>query len=159
MKNDDYVSILIQGLKKKVEILDKIIETNEIQKKLLLEEVFDGDSFEESIARKGDCIDELNRLDDGFTEVYDRVKDDLTYQKEHFTLQIQSMKELIQLITDKSVGIRVEEERNKTLAARKFAMIKKDIQKRRVSSKAANEYYKKMLKIDNVEAQFMDKKK
>lgn len=159
MKNSDYIAILLQSLHKKVEILDKIIRLNSLQKELLQRDIFDADGFEKSITEKGQCIEELNFLDTGFTEVYERVKEELACYKDRYLRQIEEMKKLIQLITDKTVSIRVEEERTKALAARKFAKLRQDIRQRRVSNKAVNEYYKKMSNVNLVDSHFLDKKK
>lgn len=159
MQNNDYISILVQSLYKKIKILDSIIQLNIIQKEIIKEETFNAEKFEKSISDKSKLVEELNFLDTGFTEVYNRVKDDLTYNKDSYKTQIEEMKLLIQKITDKSVNIQVEEERIKGLVARKFTLLKQDVKKRRVSNKAVNEYYKKMSNTSYIDSQFVDKKK
>jgi flagellar biosynthesis/type III secretory pathway chaperone len=159
MKNNDYISILIQSLHKKIDILDKIIQINADQKQLLEDEDFSIDKFTNSIKNKSGLVEKLDLLDSGFGEVYNRVKDELVFNKDSYTSQIHEMKTLIQQITDKSVMIRVEEERNKSLFVKKTAAMKQEISKRRISSKVANEYYRKMANLDYTDAHFMDKKK
>lgn len=159
MQNNNYINVLVQSLHKKIKILEQVIEINATQKELINAEVFNADLFESSIKEKGILIEELDLLDTGFTEVYNRVKDDLVNHKEYYKTQIEELKALIQQITDKSIIIRVEEERTKALVAKKFALMKQDIKKRRVSNTVVNEYYKKMSKTDYIESQFVDKKK
>ena len=68
------------------------------------------------------------------------------------------MQELIKHLTDLSVEIQAQEARNKDLMTKKFADVKKKTRGFRTSGKVADQYYKNMMKLNNVEPQFMDNK-
>ena len=68
------------------------------------------------------------------------------------------MKAMIHHLTDLSVEIQAQEARNKELMTKKFVDVKKKTKGLRTSGKVANEYYKNMMKINQVDPQFMDNK-
>lgn len=158
-KGSTYITILIQSLEKKVAVLDKIIESNREQKEILSQEEMDTDRFEANLNEKGDLIDELNLLDDGFQEIYDRIKEELGTNRELYKEEIKRMQKLISDITEKSVTIRAEEERNRQLASRQFDNMRGNIQVAKRSRQAANTYYSSMSRVNTIDAQFMDKRK
>lgn len=159
MQDKEYIAILQQSLEKKNRILDLIVEKNKEQRILFTDETLPPERLEENIKEKGDLVDQLNQLDDGFEQVYNRVREILNKEKEAYRDEIKKMQELIREITDKSATIQAQEQRNKELAAQKFASVKKEIRKARTSTKAASQYYKSMAKMNVVDSQFLDKKK
>ena len=158
-KGSTYITILIQSLEKKVLVLDRIIESNKDQREILSQEEMDTDRFEANLDEKGRLIDELNLLDDGFQEIYNRVKDELGDNRELYKEEIKRMQKLISDITERSVTIRAEEERNRAVAAKQFDNMRDNIQAAKRSRQAANVYYSNMSRVNTVDAQFMDKRK
>lgn len=158
MQDKEYIAVLIQSLEKKEELLDKIIEKNKEQKILFTDEESDPDRLEENMQEKSGFVDQLNELDEGFQQIYDRVKFVLQRDKESYKEEIQRMKDLITKITEKSTTVRAQEQRNRELAVKRFSAVKMGIRKARASTKAASQYYKSMAKLNVVESQFMDKK-
>ncbi len=156
---NDYVSVMIQSLQKKVQVLDEIIEKNKEQQQILEQEEFDGDAFEQNVEEKGNLIDHINFLDEGFEELYSRVKAVLETEKKAHKEDILLMKQLITEITEKSVTIQSEEVRNRRLVERRFSQERKKVKSMRNSSTVAKQYYTNMAKLNYVDAQFMDKKK
>ncbi len=73
--------------------------------------------------------------------------------------EISELKELISVITQKSMEVQLSEKRNEQLITKKFSDIRKDIHKSKNVSKVATDYYKAMSKTGVVEPQFLDKKK
>lgn len=71
---NDYLNVMIQSLQKKVKILDEIMKKNKEQHQILEQEELDADAFEENVQEKGELIDQINFLDEGFEELYGRVK-------------------------------------------------------------------------------------
>ena len=69
--------ILLQSLEKKTKLLDDMIRQNGVQEELLKEEDLDMDAFDEAINQQGFYIEELDKLDQGFETVYDRVREEL----------------------------------------------------------------------------------
>ncbi len=158
-KGSTYIIILIQSLEKKIKVLDKIIESNQEQKEILSQQDMDTDRFEANLNEKGNLVDELNLLDDGFQDIYDRIKDELGTNREAYKEEIKQMQKLISEITEKSVTIRAEEERNRALAIKQFDNMRGNITTAKRSRQAANTYYSNMSRVNTIDAQFMDKRK
>lgn len=159
MQDREYIAVLIQSLEKKKNILDRIIEKNKEQSFLFTDENSDPDRLEENMQEKSNLVDQLNQLDEGFQQVYDRIKPILQQQKESYKDEIRSMKQLITEITDRSTTVQTQEYRNRELAVKRFSAVKGNIRKARASNKVASQYYKSMAKLNAIDSQFMDKKK
>lgn len=155
---DNYVSIMIDGLKKKILILNQIIGITNREKELLLSEPLDMNTFDDNMKDKSLAVEQLTSLDNGFTAVYDRVKIELDTNKSKYEDQIKQMKILISKITELSVKIQSEEARNKELAQKQFGNIKKEVKLAKRNERMASNYYKSMSMVDT-EPQFLDKKK
>lgn len=158
MQDKEYIAILIQSLEKKKELLDKIIAKNKEQKYLFEDEGSDPDRLEENMKEKSEFIDQLNELDEGFPQIYDRVKMTLQGNKDSYKEEIRTMQRLITEITEKSATVQAQEQRNRALAEKRFANVKKGIRKARTSNQAASRYYKSMANLNVVDSQFLDEK-
>ncbi|MCI8883551.1 MAG: flagellar protein FliT [Lachnospiraceae bacterium] len=156
---NDYISIMVQSLQKKLEVLNGIIEKNVEQRQILEQEELDTDAFEQNIKLKSDLVEQIEFLDDGFEELYGRVKSLIETEKQEHKEEIQLMKQLITGITEKSVTIQSQEARNRKLVEQRFSQERKKVRSMRNTSTVANQYYKNMSKLNVVDAQFMDKKK
>ncbi len=156
---NDYISIMVQSLQKKLGVLNGIIEKNVEQRQILEQEELDTDAFEQNIKLKSDLVDQIEFLDDGFEELYGRVKSLIETEKQEHKEEIQLMKQLITGITEKSVTIQSQEARNRKLVEQRFSQERKKVRSMRNTSTVANQYYKNMSKLNVVDAQFMDKKK
>lgn len=156
---NDYISIMVQSLQKKLEVLNGIVEKNIEQRQILEQEELDADAFEQNIKLKSDLVDQVEFLDDGFEELYGRVKSVIETEKQEHKEEIQLMKQLITEITEKSVTIQSQEARNRKLVEQRFSQERKKVRNMRNTSTVANQYYKNMSKLNVVDAQFMDKKK
>lgn len=159
MQDKEYLAILQQSLEKKIQVLDLIIEKNKEQRILFTDETLPPERLDENVKEKGELIDQLNQLDAGFEQVYNRVKEILGNDKESYRDEIKRMQELIREITDKSTMIQAQERRNYDLAVQKFSAVKKEIRQARTTTKAASQYYKNMSKMNVVDSQFLDQKK
>ena len=73
--NSNYIDIMIQSLEKKTAVLDQLIELNKQQKLYLQDPNLSPEDFEKNMDRKASLIDDLNQLDGGFDELFERVKD------------------------------------------------------------------------------------
>lgn len=159
MSYTDYIDILAESLKKKNMILDEIRKANAEQKQILADENLTPEAFEKTLDKKADLIDELNQLDEGFEQLYEKVREELQDHMEQYADKIRLMQEEIQKITDKTVAIQTEELRNKQLIENKFSSVKKQIRKVKSSQKAVNTYYRNMMNRNVMESQFLDRKK
>lgn len=158
--NNNYVNILMESLQKKIEILNEIIRLNEEQKAIITKEKLDMDRLDDNTKDKGMLIDRLNRLDDGFQTVFERVQDELTTNKDSYHDEIIKMQNYIKKITELSMTIKAEEQRNKVEVEKHFDMERNKIKKSRTSNRVASDYYKGMSGIGRpIEPQFMDSKK
>lgn len=159
MGKNNYIQILEQDLKKKNQILDAVIQVNQVQKDALEDPNLDPDDFDEIVEERGRLIDSLEHLDEGFEQIYARVREELMDNKEAYRDEIRRMQELIRQITDKTATIQADEQRNKVLMSQKFAAVKQQLREIRSSQKVVNEYYQNMMKSKFMAPQFLDNKK
>lgn len=157
--NNSYIEILKQSLTKKIELLDTIMALNVLQKDMLENPDLDPDELEENMNRKAELVEQLSKLDDGFSQIYDRVRVDLTENRGAYSEDIAQMKRDITAIMDKSTAIQSQEKRNQVLVQQKFTSVKKQIKEVKKSRQAVNSYYRNMMKMGAPEAAFLDDKK
>ena len=136
MENKSYIDMMIDSLKKKIVLLEKISEYNDMQKQAV-----GADGF-----------------DDGFETIYRRIKEELQQNKAAYASEIQVMQECIGRIVGLTSSIEAEEKRIKAEVEKQFSKLKQNIKETRKNSAAVSSYYKSMTKIDT-EPQFMDRKK
>ena len=151
--------ILLQSLEKKNGILDEMIIQNKAQEELLKQENLDMDAFDKAIDRQSAYVEELDKLDNGFEAVYDRVRDELMHNKEQYRAEIAAMQKLIQAITDKIATLNAGNMRNKILAENQFKKQKQGIGSSVSKTKVARNYYNSMNHLNYVTPQFYDSKK
>lgn len=154
----EMLSILEQSLQKKLLLLDEILKKSKEQATLLRDEDLAPEDFEKSVEDKGALIEKLEGLDSGFEQVYGRIRDELPKQKAQYKEEIERLKKLISEITARSTSIQAEEARNKELAQKKFATVRKQIKEAKTSRQVVNQYYQNMMKLNLVDPQFMDDK-
>lgn len=159
MTMSNYLNVLEDSLKKKLTVLDRIEAASLAQAELLKEERLDTKQFDRYVEEKDDCIAELDRLDEGFQTLYDRIKEELQLHRSLYTEQIRTLQKLIQEITDKSVMIQAQEARNRDAVTAYFQREKQELGKSRKSSKVAYGYYKSMDKAIAERSSYMDMKK
>lgn len=155
---ESYLQIMIESLEKKVEVLDKIIELDRRQLEIATGDVVDIEEYDKSMDEKGELIDALNKLDDGFTNTYEMVKDEVTSNPAKYSEKVQRMQELIRIAVERGVTVNTLEERNKNAMKLFMSKKRKEIRTMKVSSAAASQYYKSMSRINNIDPQLMDRK-
>ncbi len=156
---EQYLQIMIESLEKKIQVMDKVIELDKRQFDLSVQQPVDMAAYDATMDEKGELIDELNRLDDGFTTTYELVKEEVQANPQNYRDKVLVMQELIRQAVEKSVTVRAQEQRNKQAIQSVLAAKRQEIRQKRVSSSAATKYYTAMSKINNVDPQLMDKKK
>ena len=152
------LSILEQSLQKKLLLLDDILKKSKEQEGLLKNSDLEPDEFEKNIEEKGALVEELGKLDAGFEQVFQKVKSQLSDKKDQYREEIRHLQKLIAEITAKSTSIEAQEARNKELAQKKFATVRKQIKEAKTSRQVVNQYYQNMMKLNFVDPQFMDDK-
>ena len=150
--------ILLQSLEKKNALLDQMIQQNSVQEEILKQEEFDMDAFDAAIDQQDSYLEQLEKLDQGFESVYDRVREELIENKERYRSEITRMKEQIQQITDKIVTLNAGNMRNKMLAENQFKKKRQEIGNGASKNKVAKNYYNNMNKLNYVSPQFYDNK-
>lgn len=156
---EGYLQILIESLEKKNEVLDKISVLNKEQAEISAHQPMDMEAYDKTMDEKGELIDEINRLDDGFTSTYERIKDEVQKQPDKYRSQVLVLQELIRTAVEKGVAIEAQEKRNRVALETVFRMKRQEIRQMKVSSSAAATYYKSMSRINTVDPQLMDRKK
>ena len=159
MSPDNYVQMMRESLENKVSLLKQIKEKNKEQGEILQDENSLPEAFEETITAKENLIDHITRLDDGFEQLYNRVKESLSLNRNEYSGEIRKMQMLIEEITDLSQTIQAQEQRNRDLAEKRFLTITGKVKEVRKSQQAVNTYYKTMMDRAVVDPQFMDNRK
>lgn len=157
--SQNIAQILLQSLEKKNQILDDIIRENALQEELLKKEELDMDALDASLDRIGEYTGMLEKLDDGFEAVYDKVRMEIMTNKSRYQVEISRMQGLIQQITDKVVKINAVRMRNQMRADMQFKKRAKEIRNAMSKTKASQNYYNSMNKLNYVSPQFYDSKK
>lgn len=156
---ENYLQIMIESLEKKLEVLDKIHEVNKRQFEVSTKRPFDVEAYDAVMDEKGELIDEINRLDDGFTSTYELVRDEVQSNPEKYKSKVLQMQELVREAVDKGVSIEAQEKRNKASMETALSTKRREIRERKVSANAATKYYSAVSRLNNVDPQLMDSKK
>lgn len=156
---ENYLSILEESLRKKLQILDELTTYTTQQQELLKSEELDYAAFDQLVEKKDPLVQMIMELDQGFEVVYDRIKEQLIGHKELYAVQIRTLQDLISELTDKSVKLQAMEQRNKAAVEQQFRKSREKIRQGRQNKQAALNYYRNMNHSDFVLPQFLDNKK
>ena len=138
------LEVLSESLSLKIKVLQDIASYNKKQTEAFSKDDVDMESFDEAIEEKGQLIERLEELDNGFEILYEKIAELLKQNKNQYAAQIREIQEKITVITEMSMSIQAEEARNKKLIEEYFAKERNSIKSSRVGSKAAYDYYKNM---------------
>lgn len=155
----DYITIMIESLEKKMDVLGHIIELNRQQKLMLQDPNLLPEDFEKNMDYKSQLVDQLNLLDNGFEKLFQRVRETLQENKQQYAVQIEKMQTLIKAITEQTNTIQTQEIRNREEASRKFADVRDQVKGVRNSQKVVHQYYQNMMRQKSYAAQVIDNKK
>lgn len=157
-EHSNYLMIMVESLSKKIEILETLMEYTKQQEVLLEAEEFDMEKFSEFVEKKGELIDTLNTMDQGFEQVYERLEEEIKGKKEEYSHEILLMQQRIKTITDLSIKLQELEYRNKEKVEAQFAKTRNEIRNFRQSKDNVNKYYRVMSNTQVVDSAFLDKK-
>lgn len=141
---NSYISALRDSLKKKIDVLNRIHNKDEEQLEIANKQPFDYDAFDKNSEEKGVLIYQLNKLDEGFELVYEKVKEELNANKASYKDEIKEMQALITEITELSTKIQAEEARNKAAMEATFKKEKARFKTERSKVKAVKSYSQTM---------------
>ncbi|SCZ78759.1 hypothetical protein [Pseudobutyrivibrio xylanivorans] len=160
MENMDYVVMLRESLEKKVDILEVLLIRNKEQAAILQDPNTSPDDLEKNMNMKSELIDRIVMLDDGFEQLFNRVKAILDEDRATYADEIRLMQDLIRKITELTADVETTEYKNKEYAKTRFSNIKKDLREVKKSGDVVSSYYKNMMAHNKVdEPAFWDKKK
>ena len=155
---ETYLDMLQDSLRKKLEILDKIMTCQKEESDMLKGGSMDRDVFDRSMTEKVELAESIDSLDDGFEKVYDRIREEMITHKEGYVNQIRALQNMISEISEKNVLIQAEENRIRLEVENYAKRESAALRQRRDNGKAARSYYNNMKKLNYVGSQFMDKK-
>lgn len=137
---DAYVDILVTSLRKKVILLEKIEKVITEQEKELKLPNPDIDRLDEIQKQIEELIIEVERAEDGFENIYNRVRESMDANKYKYKSQIQEMQGYIRTITDKTVKIKAQEVRNQQYMKFFFENKKREIKQFRSGNRSVAQY-------------------
>lgn len=155
----NYIQIMIESLEKKKAVLGQIIDLNRQQKILLQDENLEPEDFEKNLAYKSNLVDQINLLDNGFEELYEKVRVELQKNQAEYQTEIARMQSLIRDISAQTNTIQTQEQRGKIQVEQKFSDVRKQVRSVRSSQKVVQQYYQNMLHQHNADASVIDNKK
>jgi len=155
---ENYLGILSESLEQKISVLEDIQAYNIRQEEAFTQDTPDMERFDEALEEKEELIQRLEKLDEGFESVYERVAECLKDNRVAYATQIRELQSKIQRITDMSAAIQAQEARNKKLVENYFIKMRAGIKQNRQGSQAAYNYYKNMSGAVFNNPQFMDSK-
>ena len=138
--NPIYVSMMADSLQRKVIVLKDLYDLTKRQQDLLNVDVLDTDRFMEMLDRKGERIDELNHLDEGFDRLYKSVEKELLAKRHLYENEIKQMKESVEAITSYSTQIQVLEKKNNEKFERFMTEQKGHVRRANLNQKSINSY-------------------
>ena len=106
-----YLTILEDSLAKKNKALDVLSEMCAKQEEAICGEKLDVDTYNEITEQKGLIIEDLNKLDDGFTALYDRVFPTVRKDPKKYADHVRRTQDLIAQISEKTILIEAAERR------------------------------------------------
>lgn len=154
---DNYLNMLKDSLIKKEKILIDLQAKSEEQGELVKAQEVDWDEFTRLVDEKGELVEEIVKLDEGFETLYERIKESLAGNKDKYIRIIEEIQVLVKSVTEKGAKLEATEYRNKTAIEAAFSNTRKEIRQSKLGQKAAADYYNKMNKINTIDPQMLDK--
>lgn len=159
MTKSPYVQLLLDGLQKKITVLDEIIQKNQKQMEILSQVQVSLDDFDIIVIEKSDLIRRLEELDTGFQTTFDRVRQEMLEHKAEYAEEIKQLQHMISVVTDKSVTIQTMESRNKKKVEDYFQYTRKSMKQAMHINRVASNYYNNMMSAKNNKFSGLDQKK
>lgn len=156
---ESQLNILAESLDKKLKLLQQIQEYNAKQEQVFRSGDVKLEDFDQAVEEKGKLITQLTGLDEGFEILYAKLARELENNKEQYAQQIKTLQQKVTQVTDLSMSVQAQEQRNKKLIEEYFSKERANIGKGRKTSKAAYNYYKNMSGSNVAPPRFLDSKK
>lgn len=135
-----YIDVLLTSLKKKRNVLEKLYRVVTEQAQTLKLTKVDIEDLDELQRQKGDLIAEMEQLEEGFEKVYTRAGEELSKERQKYRSQIEQMQGYIKEITDLTVKIQAQEERNRQYMELFFQNKKREIRQYNLGNQRMAQY-------------------
>ena len=156
--SEDYIRILEESLQKKVTLLERIIVRNEQQKQLFESDETTPEELDENVEAKGRMVDQIVELDEGFEQVFSRVEQLLSDNRDAYRDEIGRLQELVRKVTELAARVEAQEQRNYVLAGQFFSGKKKKAKNVRQGTMALDRYRQGMMGSNTFSPSIMDKR-
>ncbi len=156
--NQTYFILLKDTSKKKIGVLQELLKYTLIQEKIIDQGDIEKEEFLDTISEKEKQLNILLQLDDGFEQVYQRIKDSLLKYPKYFEAEVKELKDLITIITDLNIKLQALEKRNKTKMDNVLIKKRLEIKNFKANNQMVSNYYKNMANQHQGQAYFLDKK-
>lgn len=145
--NGVYVNMMVDSLNRKKRILEYILVKTREQENLLKDEEMDPDAFQAIIDEKGDQIDELNKIDEGFDTLFSYVEKEIKDNRMVYRAQIEQMQQLIGEVSELGIQIQALEHQNSGHFKVYLANQRKAIREFHVNNRTTSSYYQNMANV------------
>lgn len=156
---DTYIDVLLTSLKKKKSVLEKLDRVETKQEQTLKLSKVDIDDLDELQRQKGDLIAEIDQLEEGFEKVYTRAGEELSKERQKYRSQIEQMQCYIKEITDLTVKIQAQEERNRQYMELFFQNKKREIRQYNFGNQRMAQYNRHTADPVMGQSYFLNRKK
>jgi hypothetical protein len=155
---ENYVQVLLDTIKKKEDVLGRILEITKRQDVISRQESYDADAMEQTLNEKEILISRLNYLDEGFQSVYERIGAELRNHTDTYRQEILKLQDGIRRCTQLGNEIEVLEQRNSQRFRTLFGRVKAEYVTSKSRATAAQNYLKTMNRSKVMNSYFVDKK-
>lgn len=143
-KSSVYVNMMVDSLSRKKRILEFILQKTREQEILLKDDEMDPDKFQAIIDEKGEQIDELNKIDEGFDTLFSYVEKEINENRMAYRTQIEQMQKLIGEVSELGIQIQALEHQNSGHFKVYLANQRKAIREFHVNNRTTASYYQNM---------------
>lgn len=147
MENKQYVTVMIDSLKNKNTLLEFLLSRTKSQEELIKGKKYDEinwKQFDVIIEEKDNAISRVESLDDGFQQLFDKMKEEIDQNRSLYASQIREMQDMIRSLTDLGMSIQALEERNRQEIERIMMSSKKEIKGAKKKLKVSGAYIASM---------------
>lgn len=152
--NSVYVNMMVDSLRRKKRILKVLLEKTRVQEILLKDEGMDPDEFQVIIDEKGEWIDELNKIDEGFDTLFSYVEKEIHENGVVYRMQIEQMQGLIREVSELGIQIQALEHQNSGHLKVYLANQRKVIREFHVNNRTTSSYYQNMVNAPKLEQSY-----
>ena len=139
-----YVDMMVDTLKRKKEILTFLYSKTKEQEILLKEEELNQEEFNKLVQEKGERIEQLEQMDEGFDRLFKQVEKEITTNREVYRKQIQTMQKIIASVGELGMKIQALEHQNSERFKIYLSTQRKSIRDFHRNNRTASTYYKNM---------------